>query len=213
MPIIAEDTVLTIDCVETAPFGTNTYLIKCQSTGEAVVIDAPGQAQKILQKLKGTNPKYILITHSHMDHTGALFELKAELNIPVAAHPTDSGRLPFSPDLFLQDGDTVSFGQVELKVLHTPGHTPGSLCFFSGKYLISGDTLFPGGPGKTQTPGDLRKIIETLKAKIFVLPDDVLVFPGHGPSTFLKKEKEEFAVFSSKTHPPDLCGDVLWLSS
>jgi glyoxylase-like metal-dependent hydrolase (beta-lactamase superfamily II) len=148
-----------------------------------------------------------------MDHTGALFELKTELEIPVAAHPDDSGRLPFSPDVFLQDGDTVSFGQVELKVLHTAGHTPGSLCFLSGQYLISGDTLFPGGPGKTQTPGDLTKILETLEEKIFVLPDDVHVFPGHGPSTILKKEKQEFAVFSSRTHPPDLCGDVLWLSS
>ncbi len=213
MSIVAEDAILKINCVETSPFGTNTYIITCRSTGEAVVIDAPGQAQKILQRLKEAKPKYILMTHSHMDHTGALFELKTELEIPVAAHPDDSGRLPFSPDVFLQDGDTVSFGQVELKVLHTPGHTPGSLCFLSGQYLISGDTLFPGGPGKTQTPGDLTKILEKLEEKIFVLPDDVHVFPGHGPSTILKKEKQEFAVFSSRTHPPDLCGDVLWLSS
>ncbi len=213
MSIVAEDTTLQIRQLETTPFGTNAYIITCKTTNEAVLIDAPGQGKRIVERLKDTIPRYILMSHSHMDHTGVLLELKSELDIPVAAHPADSRRLPLSPDIFLENEDTVSFGRIELKVLHTPGHTPGSICFLTGRYLISGDTLFPRGPGKTQTPADFKIIVENLKSKIFVLPDDVLVFPGHGDSTILKKEKEEFAVFSSKPHPPDLCGDVLWLSS
>jgi glyoxylase-like metal-dependent hydrolase (beta-lactamase superfamily II) len=87
------------------------------------------------------------------------------------------------------------------------------VCFLTGKYLISGDTLFPGGPGKTGSPGNLEQIIESIKGKILPLPDDTYVYPGHGDSTVLRKEKEEFAVFSSRPHDPNLCGDVLWLSS
>jgi glyoxylase-like metal-dependent hydrolase (beta-lactamase superfamily II) len=166
-----------------------------------------------VERLKGTNPRYILITHNHMDHLGAFSELKSRLGVPVGAHPLDAKRLPSPPDILLNDGDTVSFGRIALKVLHTPGHTPGGLCFLTGQYLMSGDTLFPGGPGKTRTPADLRQIIESITKKIFVLPDDTQVYPGHGDSTVLKKEKEELAIFSSRSHDPGLCGDVLWLSS
>jgi glyoxylase-like metal-dependent hydrolase (beta-lactamase superfamily II) len=148
-----------------------------------------------------------------MDHLGALSELKSSLGIPVAVHPLDAGSLPLKPEMLLGDGDTVSFGKIELRVLHTPGHTPGSLCFLTGKYLISGDTLFPGGPGKTGSPANLRQIIESITDKIFCLPEDTQVHPGHGDSTILKKEKEEFALFSSRPHDPNLCGDVLWLPS
>jgi glyoxylase-like metal-dependent hydrolase (beta-lactamase superfamily II) len=107
----------------------------------------------------------------------------------------------------------MSFGRISLKVLHTPGHTPGSLCFLVGKQLISGDTIFPGGPGKTKSSADLKRIIESITSRIFVLPDDTAIYPGHGDSTLLRKEKEEFAIFSSRSHDPNLFGDVLWLSS
>ena len=117
------------------------------------------------------------------------------------------------PDILLHDGDVVSFGNVHLKVLHTPGHTPGSLCFLTGRHLISGDTIFPGGPGKTGTPNAFKQIIESITSKIFMLHDETVIFPGHGDSTMLKKEKQEFDVFSSRSHDPNLCGDVLWLSS
>jgi glyoxylase-like metal-dependent hydrolase (beta-lactamase superfamily II) len=148
-----------------------------------------------------------------MDHLGALAELTSELGIPVAVHALDAKGLPFRPEILLGDGQTVSFGKIEVRVLHTPGHTPGSVCFLMGRYLISGDTLFPGGPGKTRSPADLRQIIQSLKDKIFPLPDDTQVYPGHGDSTVLSKEKEEFALFSARSHDPHLCGDVLWLSS
>ena len=213
MTIVEKENNIQIERLETAPFGTNAYIIICRATGESVLIDAPGDAARIAARLKKSNPKYILITHSHMDHTGALNELKSRLNVPIAAHSLDANRLPSPPEILLNHGDIVTFGNVELKVVHTPGHTPGSSCFLTGKYLISGDTIFTAGPGKTNTPADFKRIIESLKEKIFVLPDDVQVYPGHGDPTVLKKEKDEFAIFSSRAHAPNLCGDILWLSS
>jgi hydroxyacylglutathione hydrolase len=213
MVVVAKDDSIQIERLELGPFGTNAYVLVCRATGDSVLVDTPAEADKIIERLKETNPRYILITHNHMDHLGAFSELRSRLAVPVAAHPLDAERLPSPPDILLNDGDTVSFGRIALKVLHTPGHTPGSLCFLTGQYLISGDTLFPGGPGKTRTPADLRQIIESITKKIFVLPDDTQVHPGHGDSTVLKKEKDEFAVFSSRSHDPGLCGDVLWLSS
>jgi len=210
---VEQDDKILIKRIETDPFGTNAYILVCQRTQESVLIDAPGDELAILDNIRNTKPRSILITHSHFDHTGALKELKRRLDIPVGVHQADARRIPLSPDLLLKDGDLVSFGNIKLKVLHTPGHTPGSICFFREKYLISGDTLFPGGPGKTGSPSDLKQIITSLKEKIFVLSDEVHVYPGHGESTVLKKEKAEFAVFSSRKHRPDLCGDVLWLSS
>ena len=213
MALIAKDDSLQIDKLTIGPFGTNSYIMTCRLTGESVAVDAPAEVAEILKGLKGTHPRFILITHTHMDHLGALSELKSKLGIPVAVHPLDAKGLPLRPEILLNDGDTISFGRIELRVLHTPGHTPGSVCFLTGKYLISGDTLFPGGPGKTGSPADLRQIIESIKEKIFCLPDDTHIYPGHGDSTILRKEKEEFVLFSSRPHDPNLCGDVLWLSS
>ena len=213
MAVVAENDSVQIERHALGPFNTNTYLLICKDTGDSVVVDAPGEADQILQRLKVTNPKYIVMTHSHLDHVGALSELRSALRVPVAAHDADAGSLPTPPDLLLNDGDMVSFGTIQLKVLHTPGHTPGSLCFLTSNYLISGDTIFPGGPGKTRSPADLRKIIESITSKIFTLPDDTLMYPGHGDSTIVKKEKQAFAVFSSRPHDPNLCGDVLWSSS
>ncbi len=213
MLTIEKDDQLQIDRLEIAPFGTNAYVIVCGATGHSVLVDAPGEASRIEKRLRETNPEYILMTHSHIDHVGALLELKARLGLPIAAHPFDARSLPSPPDIQLNDGDEISFGTVRLKVFHTPGHTPGSLCFLTGRYLIAGDTIFPGGPGRTNTPAALAQIIDSITRKIFVLPDDTRVHPGHGDPTVLKKEKEEFAVFSSRPHDPDLCGEVLWLSS
>ncbi len=212
MVVIAKDDTIQIEKLELGPYGTNAYVIICRQTGDSVLIDAPADASKIMEKLKGSDIKYILLTHNHMDHTGALPELRSKLKAPLAVHAADTGGLP-PPEILLSDGDTVSFGNVKLNVLHTPGHTPGSLCFKTGKYLISGDTIFPGGPGMTGSPADLRQIIESITDKLFVLPDDTQVHPGHGASTILKKEKDEFSVFSSRPHDQNLCGSVLWLSS
>lgn len=211
MTVVEKDEILRIERIETSPFGTNAYIIVCETTGESALIDAPGNADKILDRMEETTPICILMTHRHMDHTGALQRLKDELNIPVASHIADADNLPVEAEMLLEDGNIVSFGKVTLDVLHTPGHTPGSICFLTGDILLAGDTIFPGGPGKTGTPDDFRQIIQSLEKKIFVLPDEVKIYPGHGEPTTVKKAKEEFAVFSAKSHNPNLCGDVLWL--
>ncbi len=211
--MVAKDNKLQIERLQLGSFGTNAYILTCRQTGDSVLVDAPAEANAILGNLKGTNPRYILMTHNHMDHTGALSELKAKLKIPLASHTADAQSLPAQPERLLNDGDTVSFGNIVLEVRHTPGHTAGSLCFKTSKYLLSGDTLFHGGPGKTRSPADLQQIIKSITSKLFTMDDDTQVYPGHGNPTLLKKEKDEFAIFSSRPHNPNLYGDVLWLSA
>ncbi len=213
MAIVVNKENIQIECYALGAFGTNSYIITGLETGDSIVVDAPGDAPKIRAQLKRTKPKFILMTHNHMDHTGALAELKSALNVPVAAHAADAGRLPIPADMQLTDGESITFGNIRLTVRHTPGHTPGSLCFYTEGYLISGDTLFPGGPGKTGSPSDFRQIVESLQRKIFVLPDDTQVFPGHGDHTILGKEKQAFEAFAARPHDPNLCGDVLWSMS
>ena len=213
MVVVAKDADIQIERLELGSFGTNAYIAICQKTRDSVLIDAPAESNTIMDSLKNTNPKYILLTHNHIDHIGALAELQARLKVPLAAHALDTRNLPSPPEILLSDSDTVSFGNLKFEVFHTPGHTPGSLCFKVGRYLISGDTIFPGGPGRTRSPADFKQIIKSITEKIFVLPDDTPIYPGHGDSTVLNKAKDEFAVFSSRPHNPDLCGEVLWLSS
>lgn len=211
--IVADDDEIKILQLPLNEWGTNAYILICKVTGESMIVDAPGKAPDIIKHLEGTHPQLIVITHGHMDHMESLKALRDRLEIPVAMHSHDARPLSLAIDRELSDGDILKVGQVEVSVLHTPGHTGGSVCLLAGKYLLSGDTLFPGGPGATRTPEKLKELIHTLVTKIFVLPDNTRVFPGHGEPTILRKEKEEFAVFSSKSHDEGLCGDVLWLSS
>jgi len=213
MTILVSGNNLQIEQLQLGSFGTNAYILLCQETRESVVVDTPAEADKIVAMLKDTTPKYILLTHSHMDHIGALDQLRSELKIPLAAHAADSGILSPPPEVMLEDGDTVDFGKIQVAIWHTPGHTPGSLCFRTGNYLLSGDTLFPGGPGKTRTPADFAQIVKSITEKIFTLDDSTQVYPGHGEPTILQKEKDEFRIFSSRPHRPGLCGDVLWLAT
>jgi len=212
MTSVVKDDRIQIEKLELGPYGTNAYILICRKTGESVVVDAPADAGKILALLKETSPQYILITHNHMDHTGALAELKSTLDLPIAAHADDAGRLPVPADQLLSDGDAISFGEIKLSVLHTPGHTPGSVCFLTANYLIAGDTIFPGGPGKTGSPADFKRILASLTGKIFVLPDNTLIYPGHGDATVLGKERRAFEDFSAGGLDANLCGDVLWSS-
>ena len=213
MTIAVKDDTIQIEQLSLGPFGTNTYIVTCLRTNESVIIDAPGDPEKVLEAAKDTDVKYILMTHNHMDHTGSMAELKSELGVPIAAHEADAGQMPVKPDMFLNDGDTLSVGDHEIRVIHTPGHTPGGLCFYTGKYLLAGDTIFKDGPGRTGSPAALKQVIESITVKIFTLPDDVQIFPGHGDAAVLEEEKDKYAVFASKSHEPKLCGDIVWLTS
>ncbi len=213
MAILVDGDKLQIIKLQLPPYGTNAYVLVCQETRESLIIDAPGEADEIIASLKGTTPRYILLTHSHMDHIGALDKLRSDLKIPLAAHAADAGILSPPPEIMLEDSNTIDLGRLRLTTLHTPGHTPGSLCFRVSEYLLAGDTLFPGGPGKTWSPADFTQIVKSITEKIFTLDDNTEVYSGHGEPTILKKEKEEFNVFSSRPHPPDLYGNVLWLTS
>ncbi len=213
LAIVVNDIDVGIEKRELGPYGTNTYFVVCKKTGESLVVDAPARPATIVKSLANTTPRYILLTHDHYDHTGALDELRARLNVPLAAHVEDSRSLKLPPEILLKDGDTISLGNIRIEVIHTPGHTPGSLCFAFSRYLIAGDTIFPGGPGKTWSPDDFRQIIESITGKLLTLPEDTRIFPGHGDDTYVKTSKEEYAYFMSRPHPPDLYGDVLWASS
>ena len=212
MTTVVKNERMIIDRLELGPFGTNSYILVCQETNESVVVDAPGEVNLVMERLKRTQPKYILMTHDHFDHIGGLVELRSVLEVPVAAHPADARDLPLEPDLFINDGDEIALGALKLKVLHTPGHTPGSLCFFTDRYLIAGDTLFPGGPGKTQSPDDFRQIIQSITEKLLELPEEAQVYPGHGEATTIMEAKQQYEVFSARPHNPKLYGDIEWLS-
>jgi len=199
--------------LEIQPFSTNCYIVVCPRSGEGVIVDTPGEASVILAQSQEVRVRYIIITHTHLDHLGAFGEVRDKLKAPVAIHPLEAGVLPSPPDFTLEDGHVVNFGTLSLRVLHTPGHSAGSLCLLTGKHLFSGDTLFPGGPGKTGTPDAFEQIVKSITEKLFILPDETRVYPGHGEDTILGKEKREFTVFSSRSRTAGLCGDVLWLSS
>jgi glyoxylase-like metal-dependent hydrolase (beta-lactamase superfamily II) len=209
---IVNNRIIHVDKLILGPWETNAYIVVCRRTGESLVIDAPARASEIIDSLNETRPRYVLLTHDHYDHTGVIVSIRKRLKVPLATHEASSYQLKTPPDIYLNDGDSLTLGKLKVDILHTPGHTPGSLCFRIGRYLFAGDTIFPGGPGHTDTPDDFREIIKSITGKILFLPDNTLILPGHGDATTVKKAREEYAAFASRPHHTDLCGDVLWFS-
>ena len=192
------------------PFDNNAYLIVDPAGRESMIVDAPTEGEKILEVARGTRVSRIIVTHRHGDHWAAIDVLRSATNAPVYCHEAD--REPHSDEVdgVLADGEEIALGGGRLRVIHTPGHTPGSICLLTGRVLIAGDTLFPGGPGHSDRPEDLQQEIRSIVERLFILPDETEVYPGHGDGTTIGRAKQEYAVFASREHPEDLCGDVLW---
>lgn len=200
--------------LEVGAWATNSYIIICPQTGDSVLVDTPPGAPTLVKHLKGTRLKYILLTHSHIDHYYGLKAVLERVSAPYAVHPRDNMYwLPRPPDILLHNGRKFHVGKVKLETFFTPGHTPGSVCFLSGKYLIAGDTLFPGGPGRTITAARFHQIKKSITTRIFSLADNTVVYPGHGKETTVKQAKAEYTVFASHPHDPKLHGDIVWLNS
>jgi glyoxylase-like metal-dependent hydrolase (beta-lactamase superfamily II) len=176
--------------VVVGPVDNNVYVLRCTETGEAVLLDAANEHDRLLDLCRALGVGSVLETHGHWDHIQAVPELR---NAGYQVHVTaaDAEMLP-SYDQILDDDAVVSVGRLRLRTIHTPGHTPGSMCFLleGAPVLFSGDTLFPGGPGNTSFPGgDFPTIIDSVENKLFTLAPDTRVLPGHGAPTTIGTER------------------------
>ncbi len=190
------------------PLMANCFLAGCEETKEAVVIDPGGEADRILSSLAESElkVKYIINTHGHFDHVSANGKMKEATGADLLIHPLDAPMLGMlssnaavfgisvenSPDCdrTIEEDESVSFGNFTLKIIHTPGHTPGGISLYSAGIIFVGDTLFAGSIGRTDFPGgDFDTLISSIKTKLFKLEDDVRVLSGHGPETSIGREK------------------------
>jgi glyoxylase-like metal-dependent hydrolase (beta-lactamase superfamily II) len=184
------DTGWEIHKVVVGPMDNNVFILRCRETGDAVLLDAANEHDRLLELCRSLRVRSVLETHGHWDHIQAVPQLRdAGYQVHVTAE--DADRLP-SYDQILEDDTIVEVGRLRLRTIHTPGHTPGSMCFAleGSPVLFSGDTLFPGGPGATKFPGgDFDTIIQSIDRKLFALPDETLVLPGHGADTTIGNER------------------------
>lgn len=192
------------------PYGNNAYLIADRDAAEAIIVDMPAGSHALLDAVGRLKITAIVLTHTHPDHWADYDVVKSATGAPVLCNPAEVIMPSSKIDNPLGDGGEVAVGRGMIRAMHTPGHTPGSTCYLAGGILFSGDVLFPGGPGRTQTPADLLQSIKSITERLYALPDETVVLPGHGGDTTIGESKREYAVFASREHPPDLCGDVTW---
>lgn len=193
------------------PYENNAYIISDHESQEALVIDMPAGSADVIEVAKTFRVKGIALTHTHPDHWAEYDTVKSALGAPVMCHPAEVIMPAARIDIRLNDGDEIKLGPLLVKAIHTPGHTPGSTCFLAGRWLIAGDVLFPGGPGRTDSPEGFKQSLVSIEEKLLMaLPDDVMVLPGHGADTTIAQSKREYAGFTLRPHPDDLCGDVTW---
>jgi len=195
--------ILTVGALE-----TNCYILGDEKTKQCVVVDPGGDFELIeehLEKLK-LKVKYIILTHGHVDHIGALAQLKKVTKAEILIHSKDSAMLydpnqnlsifsgdkiiAIKADKLLEEGDIIQCGGIKLEVLHTPGHTPGSISFLTDKMIFTGDALFCGSIGRTDFPGSsYQKLIDSIKDKLLSKDDDFIIYPGHGPPSTIGEER------------------------
>lgn len=197
-----------LESLEVGPIMANCYILGCEETREAAVIDPGGDADRILQVIDdlGLKVKLIINTHGHFDHVGANKRLKEATGAPILIHEGDASMLSHlsaaassfglsvenSPaaDQMPGDGDILTFGNITLKVIHVPGHSPGGIALKAEDSVFVGDTLFSGSIGRTDLPGgDYNQLIASVRMKLFSLPDETKVYCGHGPATSIGREK------------------------
>jgi hydroxyacylglutathione hydrolase len=197
-----------IDIIEVGMHRANCYIVGCEKTRKGIVIDPGDEGDFILSKIKENDLDIdkIVLTHGHLDHIGALEYVRDALNARVYIHRDDADMLvspeknlsAFTPEqvqanpaeVLLQEGDEIEFGEIKLKVLHTPGHTPGGISLYGEGVVFTGDAVFLGSVGRTDLPGgDFDLLMANIKEKIFTLPDDTVIYSGHGPDTTVGQEK------------------------
>ena len=176
-------------------YANNAFLITCARTNKSIIIDTPDNPVELIEAARNTEVEAILITHGHRDHVEGFDDVGGAFDVPVGIGNEDRDSLPASADVALDvaSGNTIFVGDIALSAMATPGHTPGSTCYLlesleskqaeEHSHVFTGDTLFPGGPGKSVSHEALKQIIESLEANIFTLPDSVAVLPGHGGFT------------------------------
>jgi glyoxylase-like metal-dependent hydrolase (beta-lactamase superfamily II) len=188
--LIWDATGVEIHQVVVGPVDNNVLVLRCTETGDAVLLDAANEHERLLELCEQLGVRRVLETHGHWDHIQAVPQLR-DAGYSVGVTAQDAGMLP-SYDEVIEDDSVIPVGRLRLRTIHTPGHTPGSMCFLLEGHpvLFSGDTLFPGGPGNTSYEGgDFDTIIESVDRKLFTLPPDTIVLPGHGARTDIGAER------------------------
>ncbi|MCZ6539879.1 MAG: MBL fold metallo-hydrolase [Chloroflexi bacterium] len=212
-------------------FANNAFLITCARTGKSVIVDTPANPDELIAAARETTVEAILITHGHQDHLDGFAAVVRNFRVAVGIGAADSGSLPgpvqsLPGRLDVSTGSLVVAGDITLRPMATPGHTPGSTCFMLGgspgpdpeptapedgySHVFTGDTLFPGGPGRSASPQALRQMLESIKTHIFTLSGTTVVLPGHGEFTTVGASRREYAAFASKPLDANLSGDVTW---
>ena len=190
---------LVISKLAVGPYNNNAYLLRCRETGTQVLVDAAAEPDRLLDLIGPEGVSLILTTHRHPDHWQALAEVVAATGAPTAAHVADAPGIPVPTDVLLADGDDLVVGACTLEVIHLVGHTPGSVALLyddpdGPPHLITGDCLFPGGVGKTNSPEDFDSLYTGVVDRIFDrLPDETWVYPGHGFDTTIGVERPALA--------------------
>ena len=184
------DTQVEITKLVVGPYDNNVFVVRCRTTGESVLLDAANEHEKLLELCQRLNVRRVLETHGHWDHIQAVPQLR-DAGYSVGVTKADAAMLP-SYDEILDDDTVIEVGRLRLHTIATPGHTPGSMCFLleGSPVLLSGDTLFPGGPGATKFEGSsFPTIIESIDRRLFTLAPETIVMPGHGLDTTIATER------------------------
>ena len=184
-----EDSQVDVHRLVVGPIDNNVYVVRCKQTGDAVLLDAANEHEKLLELCKSLGVRKVLETHGHWDHIQAVPQVR-DAGYEVGVTAQDAAMLD-SYDFVLEDESVIEVGGLRLHTIHTPGHTPGSMCFQieGSPVLLAGDTLFPGGPGATKFGGDFPTIIRSIEDRLFTLPPDTIVMPGHGDDTTIGTER------------------------